>query len=265
MNQTQLRIRASNERHTPRNKIHQQHHYEILIILSGGGKHIIDFECFDVKANQVYFLRPGQSHHFLPSPDANFYFIAFDQDDIIRPIGFKQFTFFQSFYCSGPVQLDEIDSIIKHLKDIDTELENPGSMQSLLLSGLVTVLLIKIQRKFAKFATNKTAIKQELVKQFNQLIDDPLCTFRFVKDYAKSLHINATYLNDTIKNATGKPASFWIQKKTINHAKLMLMQGSMNLKSISNKLGFQNATHFSRFFKQHTTFSPSDYRKTLHF
>ena len=264
MNKSKLRIRASDARHTPKKGIHQHQHYEILIIQEGNGSHIVDFEHYQVKAKQVYFLRPGQSHEFLPDRNAKFFFIAFDQDDIIRPIGFKQFDFFQSFYCSGPVQLDEIDSIIKHLRDIDEELQNPGPMQELLLSGLVSVLLIKIQRKFSKFAHKNPEIKQELIQQFNQMIDDPNCNYRFVKEYAKELHVNQSYLNDIIKKTTGKTASYWIQKKQLNLSKLLLIKESENLKTIANNLGFKNATHFSRFFKQHSGQSPSAYIKNFH-
>ena len=70
MKQSSLRVRASDARHTPRKGIHQHNHYEILIIKSGEGSHIVDFEHFDVKSNQVYFLRPGQSHAFAPKKNA---------------------------------------------------------------------------------------------------------------------------------------------------------------------------------------------------
>ena len=258
-----LRIRASDASHTPRSGIHRHDHFEILIIQSGHGTHMVDFENYDIMPNQVFFLRPGQTHQFLPAKDANFFFVAFDQDDMIQPFALKQFDFFQSFYCSGPVQLDEVDSIIKHVIDIQYELEHPGAMQSILISGLVSVLLIKIQRKFAKFAASSFQKPNDLVLQFNQMIDDPKCLFRFVKDYASNLHVSPTYLNDTIRDATGKAASYWINKKQINISKQLLLNHDMNLKVIASTLGFTDATHFSRFFKTHTQQTPTAYRDQL--
>ena len=67
-------------------------------------------------------------------------------------------------------------------------------------------------RKFRQFASINGGDFNELVMVFNQLVDDPNCSFRFVKEYAQHLHVSATYLNDTVKKVTGKPASFWIQK-----------------------------------------------------
>ena len=50
-----ISIRASDASHQPRCGMHQHKHHEILIIKQGVGKHVIDFERFDVKPNQIYF------------------------------------------------------------------------------------------------------------------------------------------------------------------------------------------------------------------
>tara|TARA_Y100001935_G_scaffold249881_1_gene249147 strand:- start:651 stop:1448 length:798 start_codon:yes stop_codon:yes gene_type:complete len=260
-----ISIRASDASHRPRRGLHQHKHYEILIIKQGGGHHIVDFERFDVQENQIFFMRPGQTHEFSPQPGSEFYFIAFDKDEVMMnaPTQLRQFEFFQSFHCDGPVQLDEVDSIIKQMIDVQYELNHPGTMQSVLISGLVTVLLIKIQRKFRQFAAIELSEFNELVMHFNQLVDDPACLFRFVKDYAKHLHVSATYLNDTVKKVTGRPASYWIQKKQVVYAKQLLNDRRLNFKMIAAQLGFTDATHFARFFKSQTKATPTAYRASL--
>ncbi len=260
-----ISIRASDASHQPRRGLHQHKHHEILIIKSGQGQHVVDFERFDIKPNQIYFLRPGQMHEFSPVPGAEFYFIAFDKDEVMlnAPTELRQFEFFQSFHCNGPVHLDEVESIIKQMVDVQYELTHPGPMQSVLISGLITVLLIKIQRKFRRFSAMAIGDYNELVMQFNQMVDDPHCVFRFVKDYAQCLHVSTTYLNDTVKQSTGKPASYWIQKKLVVHSKQLLNDRRLNFKRISSALGYTDPTHFARFFKRQTNQSPSMYRASL--
>ena len=260
-----ISIRASDASHRPRRGLHQHKHYEILIIKQGGGHHIVDFECYEVQENQIFFLRPGQTHEFSPRKGSEFYFIAFDKDEIMMnaPTHLRQFEFFQSFHCDGPVQLDEVDSIIKQMIDVQYELNHPGPMQSVLVSGLVTVLLIKIQRKFRQFSAIEVSQFHALVMHFNQLVDDPACLFRFVKDYAQRLHVSATYLNDTVKKVTGRPASYWIQKKQVVFAKQLLNDRRLNFKIIASQLGFSDATHFARFFKSQTHMTPTAYRASL--
>ncbi len=260
-----ISIRASDASHQPRRGLHQHKHYEILIIKEGAGYHTVDFERFDVKPNQIYFMRPGQMHEFSPEPGSKFYFVAFDKDEVMMnaPTELREFEFFQSFHCDGPVHLDEVDSIIKQMIDVQYELNHPGPMQSVLISGLVTVLLIKIQRKFRQFASIEGVDFNELVMLFNQMVDDPKCYFRFVKEYAQHLHVSSTYLNDTVKKVTGKPASFWIQKKHVVHSKQLLNDRRLNFKMIASQLGFTDATHFARFFKSQTNETPSSYRASL--
>ena len=95
-------IRSSSHQanYNPTQHIHRNEHYEILVIKKGGGTHSIDFINYPVKDNQVYFLRPGQMHQFSPSKQAEFYFIAIDNENIQlnSNIALSQFTFFQSFY-----------------------------------------------------------------------------------------------------------------------------------------------------------------------
>ena len=130
-----ISIRASDASHTPRRGLHQHKHYEILIIKQGTGFHVVDFESFTVQPNQIYFMRPGQIHEFSPDPGAEFYFIAFDKDEVMMnaPTELREFEFFQSFHCDGPVLLDEVDSIIKQMVAVQYELNHPGPMQSVLI------------------------------------------------------------------------------------------------------------------------------------
>lgn len=258
-------IRASDASHQPRRGVHQHQHYEILIIQAGSGQHSVDYETYDVCANQVYFMRPGQVHEFSPDHGAKFYFIAFDKDEVMlnAPTLLHSFRFFQSFHCNAPVVVDEVDSLIEQMVNIQQELATPAPLQQPLISGLLTVLLIKMQRKFRQFNVQQVSEDNPLVTQFNRLIDSQNVTFRFVKEYANELHVSTTYLNDTIKKVTGQPASFWVHKKQVLNAKQLLNDKTLNFKTIASQLGFSDATHFARFFKSHTQQTPSMYRAGL--
>jgi AraC family transcriptional activator of pobA len=266
MQQTFFNIRASDSKHKPRKGVHRHDHYEILIIKSGGGVHMVDFEQFDVTDNQVYFLRPGQVHQFLPNSDAVFYFVAFDKDQVMlnAPTNLNQFEFFQSFNLEGPVVLDEVDSLINNMVSIQKELQSDGDMQDVVISSLVTVFLIKIQRKFKLFFPSKSVVTfPDLVIQFNKLLDNYSFYDRFVKEYAQHLHVSPTYLNDLVREYTGHPASYWINKKLVTISKQLLLDVSVSLKQVSSTLGYTDSTHFARFFKQHVALTPTEYRQSL--
>jgi len=51
--------------------------------------------------------------------------------------------------------------------------------------------------------------------------------------------------------------------KTIAEAKVMLQDKDLSIKEIAGRLGFLEASHFSNYFKKHTSQSPAEYRKQL--
>ena len=85
--------------------------------------HSIDFKEYPVQDNQV-FLRPGQMHRFSPSADAEFYFVAINQNQIElnSNILLSQFDFFNSFNSLGYVILDSVDGLIDIVKTLQVQL-----------------------------------------------------------------------------------------------------------------------------------------------
>ena len=84
-----------------------------------------------------------------------------------------------------------------------------------------------------------------------------------VTEYASLLNITPNHLNKKVKNETGKTASEIIKEITILEAKVLLLQSDLTINEISEELGFNDASYFSRLFKSDTLFSPTDYRKMI--
>ena len=82
-----------------------------------------------------------------------------------------------------------------------------------------------------------------------------------IADFADALHLHPNYLNQLIKSKTGKTVHQWITDKAISQAKSLLKNTSLSAKEIAHRLGYSEATHFSRFFKKHAKMTPSAYRK----
>lgn len=82
-----------------------------------------------------------------------------------------------------------------------------------------------------------------------------------VQDYASIQNLHPNYLSNVVKSRTGKSISAWIADKTIAEAKALLRNSTISIKEIAYQLGFAESTHFSNYFKKHTSFSPVSYRK----
>jgi AraC-like DNA-binding protein len=260
----QVRYSGAYKDYTPNPELHRHDHYEILIIEKGGGEHIVDYETYPVLDNQIFFLRPGQVHRFMPSKDAVFYFLAFDTAAIQlnTMVQLNRFEFFQSFNTQGYLHLDTIEPILSILKSLMADSEAQSEInQNTLISSYLMILLIKLQREFVESQTehNNGNLNSPIVREFNKLIDDPAIKLRFVQEYADALHVTPNYLNECVKRETGKPVSFWISEKILIEAKRLLKDGRFNVSEVAKELQFPDTTHFSRFFKRSTGTTPKQY------
>lgn len=84
-----------------------------------------------------------------------------------------------------------------------------------------------------------------------------------IKELAERLHTNRTYLSAYIKAAYNMTFRDWIMGLRIGYAKRMLVQNpELTVADISEKSGFQSASHFIRLFKESMGCSPAKWRKT---
>lgn len=84
----------------------------------------------------------------------------------------------------------------------------------------------------------------------------------FLKDVkcADQLHLSPNYFGDLIKKETGKSALEYVQQKTMDVAKTLLLNSDDTISEIAYKLGYQYPQYFSRAFKKLVGMTPNKYR-----
>ncbi|MGZ5255975.1 MAG: helix-turn-helix domain-containing protein [Flavitalea sp.] len=105
--------------------------------------------------------------------------------------------------------------------------------------------------------------KENLVKNFTQMVQKQFKSQRNVNFYSKQLNITAKYLTETVKEITGKTASEIIDDFVILEAKLLLDNPTSSIAEIADELHFSDQSFFGKYFKRHTGQSPKEYRQTL--
>lgn len=84
-----------------------------------------------------------------------------------------------------------------------------------------------------------------------------------IKDLARQVKLNESYLSTLFKKETGSPVSSYILSKRIEAAENMLKFSDYTYAEISSILAFSSQSHFSRVFKQQTGYTPKQYRNTF--
>ena len=102
---------------------------------------------------------------------------------------------------------------------------------------------------------------QNLFMQFKRLVHRHCTQERSIPFYAEQLHVTPHHLSAIIKKASGKSVMHWVNRATIQEAKVLLKTDNAMGYEIAHRLHFPNASAFSKFFKRETGMTPREYQE----
>lgn len=106
--------------------------------------------------------------------------------------------------------------------------------------------------------------KENIAFKFSKLVFEYSITHREIVFYAGKLCISPLYLTKVIQEVNGRSPREVIAEHVIVEIKRMLRDAKLDIKEIVHQTGFSNHSSMSRFFRQNTGMSPSEYRRTIH-
>ena len=84
---------------------------------------------------------------------------------------------------------------------------------------------------------------------------------RTPREYAEKLCVHVNYLNKNLKETTGKSTSELLGERTAREGKILLKHSDWSIAQIAFSLGFDEVSHFSKFFKKHSGLTPLSFRQ----
>ncbi|WP_373514269.1 helix-turn-helix domain-containing protein [Persicitalea sp.] len=102
----------------------------------------------------------------------------------------------------------------------------------------------------------------EVASRFKSLVVKGYQTAKSVQYYAEKLGVTSAFLNKSTRSHFGKSAKEIIQEVLMIHAKTMLKNSEVGVKEIAYQLNYTDYSHFVKFFKAQTGFSPAQYRES---
>lgn len=109
----------------------------------------------------------------------------------------------------------------------------------------------------AKANKNRAGV---LAKEFINQVDKNFREQHSPLFYATKMDITKSYLRKICQRAIGIPPSHCIQARLMLEAFELLKSLDFSIKEVASIIGFEDASHFSRFFKGHSGLSPECYR-----
>lgn len=250
------------------NAIPHRHNYFVIIwVKKGTGTHLIDLETYQLEDNSVYCITPGQVHQLNATGEADGFVISFmaeflggaeENYDLLFNTGlFYTFSNSPVIKVNEEMGIEMQDAVNKMLK----EFNNFFILRAEILRGFLKIFLIYLTRQYERPKESEAHSKSiDLVKQFFALVEKNYTTKKMVTDYAEELAVTPNHLNEVVKKITGSPASHHIQQRIILEAKRQAVYSRVTMKEIAYELGFDDTAHFSKFFKNASGESFSEFR-----
>lgn len=236
------------------------------------GQHYYDFE-----DGIMYFIAPHQVLHFedilLSEVKGNVLVIhpdflhGYPLARTIKDYGYFSYMANEALYLSEKEEKSVTDIINNISREIETNMD--GFTQDLLVSNID--LLLKYCDRFynRQFLTRKK-VNHDLLTQLEALLDDYFKNEKLlingiptVQLVAAQMRISPNYLSDMLRVHTGQTTQQHIQNRVIEKAKEMLSTTGMSVSEIAYRLGFEHPQSFHRLFKNQTTVSPLEFRKSF--
>ena len=125
-------------------------------------------------------------------------------------------------------------------------------------------LPIEMIKKYCSLVKNYSrATYSELIRNAFTFVNMNISIPITLKDVAKNLNINASYLSAQFKREVGETLTDYIRTQRIRSAINFLNTTNMPIQDIASQVGIDDVSYFSKQFKKQVGMSPMQYRKML--
>ena len=243
--------------------------FSAIIMASGSAVVAIDTEEYEVVPDTIVFFSPDRVIRTVASTsDAAAYFVAcsksfINEIQIDLSASLPVYMRFGKQPCLRvtPQDTHEIRQVFQLIKTIlasDKEHYRQEIIRCLFTAVfyIITELNMREQKNTVKLGRGEVIFEEfmELVRQYSK-------QERNVRFYARRLNITPKYLSTVSKDVSGKTAARWIDEAVILEAKSLLRYSGMSIQEIAYHLNFSTQSFFGKYFKQHTGYSPSRFKR----
>ncbi|WP_367144500.1 AraC family transcriptional regulator [Pantoea stewartii] len=240
--------------------------YMILLVTHGKSLQLVDDIPVSCSAGTVILIRPGQIHHFGVESDWDGWLMLF-RPEILWPHSLMSpdapgglLNFPGCMTLSGDDFRSTERLLIQMRADIQKEHHHPQLNQ--LLFHQLTAFVIRLQLSDGQHNVQRHGEQREyqFFMRFMDLIEKNFSTWHQVNQYATAMSCSVRSLTRSSARFAGCSAKASISERISLEAKRLLLHTPEPVHAISNLLGFDEPTHFIKFFKNSTGLTPDSFR-----
>lgn len=245
---------------------HRHTFYEIVHVTGGSGSHVIDARRWLLDPPHLGVIVPGQVHSWDRAYGLRGWVMLFDDAfliahpadrDLLRGLGERPWL------CLTGQDAADIASVMKQMRR-EYRQRRPGMIP--VLQAYLHILLLRASRlpEAASGSSQAgTGRPAAITRQFTRRLAQPGAgtSGHLVRDWAAELGVSVGYLNDAVKQSTGRTPGQLIRQAQVLEAKRLLAGTSLTVRRVAREVGFADPAYFCRFFRREAGTTPGQFRR----
>ena len=249
-------------------EIHQTDFFEIIFFSRGNGRLLLDHQEIPIRDQTIIFVTPYQKRQWYVDRDqVEGHFVAFQEAFLNTFFADQLFVFrLQYFYNQHyPLFLHPENNFFSKVtglfQDIKQEIRNLRNDSQHLIRSLLYYLLVLLNRAYSdRYELSAGTRGNQTAYTFKQLLEQHVHKNLRVEDYANMLGVSRITLNKLTKRQFNLSSSEMIRQRLIHEIRNRLIYAHETIAEISYALNFSAPSHMTRFFRNQTGKTASDFR-----
>jgi AraC family transcriptional regulator, transcriptional activator of pobA len=257
--------------------VHKHTFYEIIWVSGGHSTQVIDYRTYTLGPGMLFFISPGQVHHFEEWQQLQgcsifftreFFVLGRAAQDSLLGLSFLDNVFAQPYLMPAPPHAEAINQCLALMRAEEQGAENgqaPSNPPSnKVRQALLHLLVALIERAFSGERADQPPQRSVVIyKQLQALLEEHFRQQQPPSFYAEQLNITAHHLNLVMRQVTGHTTSAVIRRRTMLEAQRLLTFTEAPVAEIAAELGLFDGSHFARQFRAELGASPQAFRRAM--
>lgn len=240
--------------------------YSLFLFKNAEGSVTIDNQLYEIKKNSLVFLNYDQICHFKALSGREGYAVLFTKS-------FYNYVYSGNRLIRSDAAMAQMPQIIhltvssaaefwQNFHIIRKEYSKNRLFAKEMICLQLKIFILRCIRisKTIRVRSTPADHKKEIVDRFSELVNQFYKEHKTTAPYAKKMNLTANYLNTLIRQNLALSAGQFIKNRVILEAERLLLHTDLSVTEISYELGFNDNSHFGKFFKSAINKSPKKYR-----
>ena len=242
--------------------------HQLILVTQGRFGHTVDFQSESTRTGSLLAMRPGQVQRFEANKPWDGWVVIF-RPESVQPPGGVGSPLWGLSVDDIPVQLALGKASFEPVREAMAQMHQDAKLacQMQLVGALeraqLQALLIRLQiasEQLQASPANDTSLARHF-RKFRQAAEQRFHEWHQISAYANALGISEKTLSRATQEVTGLSAKAYLSKRIALEAKRMLAYTRWPIAQVADKLGFDEATNFIKFFRREAGFAPGEFRK----